>query len=689
MYSIDKIRNVAVLGHGGNGKTTLVESLLYRTGGTDRLGKISDGNTICDYDPEEIKRNISIQTSLAPVEWNDFKINLLDTPGYFDFEGEVMQAVRVADAGIIVVTAKGGVSVGTEKAWDALTLARLPKILYMSKLDEDNADFDRSFQGLREVLGSTVTPFIIPIMDGEKSVGLCNVIANKSYRMEGDKTVEGPVPDNMVDRVNSLREIVIERVAETSDELMEKFFSGEAFTDEEFSDGIKVGIAKNIIAPVYCGSAYSGLGTEQLLKGITRYFPSPDMGAEKAINVDGTLESVPYTPDGKPAAFVFKTAADQYGRFSFFKVISGTITPDLSLYNPRTESTEKLGHIYTVKGKKNIEVDAIGCGDIGAAPKLNDTKTGDTLSAYKDAHAFVGIDFAEPSYSRAISPKIKGGEEKISAGLVRLRDEDPAFTLVNNTETHQMIISGAGDIHIDVICSKLKSKFGVEVDLADPKVPYREKIRKSVSVEGKHKKQSGGHGQYGHVKMTFEPNYDSDNFVFEEKIFGGSVPKNYHPAVEKGIQESMIHGVLAGYPVVGLKAILTDGSYHDVDSNELSFKMAAKLAYKAGMAQASSAILEPVGSLSVVVPDAYMGDVIGDLNKRRGRILGMSPVDGGKQVVSAEVPQAEISSYAIDLRSMTQGRGSFVFKFERYEEAPPAVMQKVIDDSKYTAEEEE
>ncbi|MBQ6934437.1 MAG: elongation factor G [Clostridia bacterium] len=689
-YSIDKIRNVVLLGHGGNGKTTLAESMLYRTGAIDRMGKIADGNTTCDYDPEEIKRNISIQTAIAPVEYNGFKINLLDTPGYFDFAGEVQQAVRVADAGIIAVTAKSGVSVGTEKAWKALTLARLPKILYMSKLDEDNADFERSFAGLREALGPTVTPFIIPIMDGEKTVGLCNVIANKSYHMEGDKLVDGPVPEHMKARVAELYDIVVERVAETSEELMEKFFDGVAFTEEEMAEGIKNGILNNIITPVYCGSAYSGLGTEQLLKAITRYFPSPDKTHdEKAINVDGTLETVPYTPDGKPSVFVFKTAADQYGRFSFFKVISGTVTPDSALYNTRSEMVEKFGRIYTFKGKKNSEVPEICCGDIGAVAKLIDTKTGDTLSAYKDALSFAGINFDEPCYSQAIAPKTKGNEEKMALGLNKIIDEDPTIKLENNTETKQMVISGAGDIHLDVVCSKLKTKFGVDVELTDAKVPYREKIRKKVSVEGKHKKQSGGHGQYGHVKMDFEPNYDSDAIVFEEKIFGGSVPKNYHPAVEKGIREAAEHGILAGYPMVGLKATLTDGSYHDVDSNELSFKMAARLAYKAGIALANPAILEPIGSLKVTVPDANMGDIIGDLNKRRGRVLGMNPLDGGRQVIEAEVPMAEVSKYAIDLRSMTQGRGSFVLKFERYEEAPPNVQVKVIADAKYVDNDEE
>lgn len=682
-YPMEKIRNVCLLGHGGEGKTSLVESLLYRSGGTDRLGKVAEGNTVSDYDPEEIKRQISIQASLAPVEYEDYILNFIDTPGYFDFEGEVAQALRVADCGVIVVSAKNGCAVGTEKAWKRLSKTGLPRFFYISKIDEENADYEKAFQSLRDTFGLSVTPFTIPLLENGKPTGVVNLINKKAFKAEGNKTVEVPLPADQMDQVETLRTALMESVAETSEELMEKYFAGEEFTKDEMQAGLRAGVRDGSLAPVVCGSAFTGVGTMQLLYTILNFAPNPaEVRVEKGVDENGDPVEVKYDANGKPMAFVFKTVADQYGRFSYFKVVSGKITADMILNNVNTDTQEKMGHIYIVKGKKNIEVKEISCGDIGAVSKLNNTRTGDTLCAPGTFVQLEGIEFAEPCYSRAISPKVKGNEEKISAGLTRLKDEDPSFSVTNNTETKQMIISGAGDIHIDVLCSKLKSKFGVEVDLQDPKVPYREKIRKSVSVEGKHKKQSGGHGQYGHVKMTFEP-YAEGDYLFEERTFGGSVPKNFHPAVDKGIKEAMEHGVLAGYPLVGLHAILTDGSYHDVDSNELSFKMAARLAYKAGIPQANPCILEPMGMMKVYVPDSCMGDVIGDLNKRRGRILGMNPTEGGEQEVVAEVPMAEVGSYAITLRSITQGRGWFTYKFERYEEAPPAVQQKVIEESKF------
>ena len=673
-YSIDKIRNVCLLGHGGDGKTSLVESLLFRTGGTDRLGKVADGNTVSDYDPEEIKRQISIQATLAPVEYEGHILNFIDTPGYFDFDGEVAQAMRVADCGVIVVTAKNGCAVGTEKAWKRLSKAGLPRFFYISKIDEENADFERAYNSLRDAFGISVTPFTIPLMEGGKPVGVINLINRKAFKAEGNKTFEVPVPES---------------VAETSEELMEKFFEGEEFTEEELLTGLRTGIRDGSLAPVVCGSAFTGVGTMQLLYTLVHFAPNPgEVRVEKGVDGGGNEVEVKYDPNGKTVALVFKTVADQYGRFSFFKVISGKVTADMMLSNVNTETQEKMGHIYIVKGKKNIEVKEIGCGDIGAVSKLNNTKTGDTLCDPSVNIKLQGIEFAEPCYSRAIAPKTKGGEEKIASGLNRLKDEDPAFTLVNNVETKQMVISGAGDIHIDVLCSKLKSKFGVEVDLSDPKVAYRETIRKKVTmIEGNHKKQSGGHGQYGNVKMNFEP-LDGAEFEFAEEVFGGSVPKNFFPAVEKGIREAMEHGVLAGFPMVGLKATLMDGKYHEVDSNELSFKMAARLAYKAGIPQASPVILEPVGSLKVYVPDAYMGDIIGDLNKRRGRVMGMNPAEDGQQLVEAEIPMSEVADYAITLRSMTQGRGSFSVKFERYEPVPAEVQEKIIAEAKFVDEEE-
>ena len=683
-YPIEKIRNVCLLGHGGDGKTSLLESLLYRTGGTDRLGKVADGTTVSDYDPEEIKRQISIQASLAPVEYEGHVLNFIDTPGFFDFDGEVAQAMRVADCGVIVVTAKSGCAVGTEKAFKRLSKAGLPRFFYISKIDEENADYEKAYNSLRDAFGISVTPFIIPLIEGGKPTGVINLVNKKAFKAEGNKTVEVPVPAEQESQIEELRAALIESVAETSEALMEKFFEGEEFTKEELVEGLRTGIHDGTLAPVVCGSAFTGVGTMQLLYTLVNFAPNPaEVRTEKGTDADGNAVELKYDPNGKPVAFVFKTVADQYGRFSYFKVISGKVTADMVLQNTNTETQEKMGHIYIVKGKKNIEVKEIGCGDIGAVSKLNNTRTGDTLCDPSLNIRLDGIQYAEPCYSQAVSAKTKGGEEKIAAGLTRLKDEDPTFTIVNNAETKQMVISGAGDIHIDVLCSKLKSKFGVEVELSDPKVAYRETIRKKVTlIEGNHKKQSGGHGQYGNVKMNFEP-IEGDGFEFAEEVFGGSVPKNFFPAVEKGIREAMEHGVLAGFPMVGLKATLVDGKYHPVDSNELSFKMAARLAYKAGIPQANPVILEPVGSLKVYIPDSYMGDIIGDLNKRRGRVMGMNPAEDGLQLVEAEVPMSEVADYAITLRSMTQGRGSFSVKFERYEPVPAEVQEKIIADAKF------
>lgn len=688
-YPIEKIRNVCLLGHGGDGKTSLLESLLYRTGGTDRLGKVADGTTVSDYDPEEIKRQISIQASLAPVEYEGHVLNFIDTPGFFDFDGEVAQAMRVADCGVIVVTAKSGCAVGTEKAFKRLSKAGLPRFFYISKIDEENADYEKAYNSLRDAFGISVTPFIIPLIEGGKPTGVINLVNKKAFKAEGNKTVEVPVPAEQESQIEELRAALIESVAETSEALMEKFFEGEEFTKEELVEGLRTGIHDGTLAPVVCGSAFTGVGTMQLLYTLVNFAPNPaEVRTEKGTDADGNAVELKYDPNGKPVAFVFKTVADQYGRFSYFKVISGKVTADMVLQNTYTETQEKMGHIYIVKGKKNIEVKEIGCGDIGAVSKLNNTRTGDTLCDPSLNIRLDGIQYAEPCYSQAVSAKTKGGEEKIAAGLTRLKDEDPTFTIVNNAETKQMVISGAGDIHIDVLCSKLKSKFGVEVELSDPKVAYRETIRKKVTlIEGNHKKQSGGHGQYGNVKMNFEP-IEGDGFEFAEEVFGGSVPKNFFPAVEKGIREAMEHGVLAGFPMVGLKATLVDGKYHPVDSNELSFKMAARLAYKAGIPQANPVILEPVGSLKVYIPDSYMGDIIGDLNKRRGRVMGMNPAEDGLQLVEAEVPMSEVADYAITLRSMTQGRGSFSVKFERYEPVPAEVQEKIIADAKFEDDDE-
>ena len=682
-YAADKIRNVCLLGHGGDGKTSLAESILFLTKGTDRLGKITDGNTVCDSDPEEIRRQFSISSALAPVEYKGHKINIIDTPGYFDFAGEVMQGLRVADAGLILCTAKNGVAVGTEKSWKYVSSRELPRLFYISKLDEEHADFVATAAALRNAFGSSVCPIMLPIVEGGKLTGYVDIPKNKAFKYDGKAYSEMPVPASVADQVEEYHAELTEAVAETSDELMEKFFAEEPFTEEEFITGIKAGVAAGSLAPVVGGCYTDGFGSLPLLDAIIGYVPSPlETKPEKGEDANGNAVEVKPDPNGPTVAFVFKTVTDQYGRFSFFKVVSGKVTADMSLVNARTGDTEKIGHIYVVRGKKNTEVEEIGLGDIGAVSKLTDTKTNDTLCAAGKVVALDKIVYDEPCYTRAIFPKTKGGEEKIATGLAKLKDEDPAFTSGMDPETHEYVISGAGDMHIDVLCSKLKSKFAVDVELADPKVPYREKIRKKVKVQGKHKKQSGGHGQYGDVWIEFEPNPESDEMVFEENVFGGSVPKNFFPAVEKGLRECMDRGVLAGYPVVQLKATLVDGSYHDVDSNEMSFKMAARLAFKAGIPQANPVLMEPIGSLKVYVPDSNMGDIIGDLNKRRGRVMGMNPGNNGQTTVEAEVPMAEMSTYAIDLRSMTQGRGSFSLKFERYEDAPPMVQQKVIEESK-------
>ncbi len=684
-YSVDKIRNICVMGHGGDGKTSMIEHMLYLTGGTDRLGKITDGNTVCDSDPEEIRRKFSISTAIAPIEFGGCKINLLDTPGFFDFEGEVLGAMRVCESGLIVVPGKSGPSVGTEKAWKRLEDVGKPCMFYISKIDEENSDFRDSLHKLQKMFGMEVAPIIIPIFEGNReTVGIVDCVVRKAYKMEGNQRVEIPIPEDMMPRVDQVRTALCENIAELSEDLMERYFAGEEFSDEELIAGLREGALQRLIIPVCCGTAATGIGSYTTLQAICDYMPSPDQGAVEVVETDDDLIEIPCNPNGTTCAFVFKTTADQYGRFSYFKVVAGAVKSDMTLLNHRMDAQEKIGHLYTVCGKKMTEVKEVVCGDIGAVSKLATTKTNDTLSMTVRAVNLDPIVFPTPCYSQAIQPKTKGNEEKVAAGLHRLEDEDPTFSFTVNNETHQSILSGAGDIHLDVICSKLKNRFGVEVELSQPIVPYREKIRKPVTVEGKHKKQSGGHGQYGHVKMEFAP-YAEGDFLFEEKIFGGSVPKNFHPAVEKGIVEAMEHGVLAGYPMVGLKATLLDGSYHDVDSNELSFKMAAKLAYKSGIPQANPVIMEPICSMKVYIPDSYMGDVIGDINKRRGRIMGMNPTDNGQEIL-AEVPMAEISDYAITLRSMTQGRGWFVSQFERYDDAPPQVQEKVIADSEANKE---
>ncbi len=689
-YSTQNIRNVCLLGHGGNGKTSLAESMLYLTGGTERLGRTADGNTTCDYDPEETRRQISISTAVAPVEYNGCKINVLDTPGYFDFVGEVIEAVQVADAAIIVCSAKAGMSVGAEKAWELCETRKLPRLLYISKTDEENADYNAAFATLRDRFGKNVAPVVAPIWDADKKViGFIDVLHKRAFEAgpKGER-IEIDVPADKQSVLDELYDALKESVAETSEELMEKYFSGEDFTYAEMIQGLRQGVKDLSLFPVVCGSALSGLGTRMLLDIIVELLPNPMEGRPlMGENSDGELDEFVAFPGALPCALVWKTTSDQYGKYSYIKVVSGNIKPDMQLVDSRTGSTEKIGRLYVMKGKKADEVKELQCGDIGAIGKMDKVKTGDTLSDSRKVVKLEPIPFPEPCYSVAIAPKTKGQEDKVAAGLTRLNDEDLTFNWVNNAETRQLVVSGTGDMQMDVLLSKLKSRFGVDAELSVPRVPYREKIRKKVEVQGRHKKQSGGHGQFGDVKIRFEPG-ESEELEFCEEVFGGAVPKNFFPAVEKGLREAVQHGVLAGYPVVNLKATLFDGSYHPVDSSEMAFKTAAQLAYKAGLPDASPVLLEPIGELKVTIPDSYMGDIIGDLNKRRGRVMGMNPDGKGNQIVEAEVPMGEMGTYAIDLRSMTQGRGSFVFHFVRYEDAPPMVQQKAIDEAKAMQEAE-
>jgi len=682
-YTTDKIRNVALLGHSGSGKTSLAESILYSTGAIDRQGKIPDGNTVGDYDPEEVKRQISISLAAMFTEYKQHKINIIDTPGYFDFAGEVAEALRVADIGVIVCSAKDGLTVGLEKAWKNLGDHALSRAVYVSKIDEENGSFEAVYHALREKYGTHVCPVVAPIKNsGGRIDGIVDLIRRKAFKAENGKRVEIPVPESMAEELQTYYLNINESVAESSEELMDKYFSGEEFTVEEIIEGLRSGVQDGSLVPVFGGSAALNLGTLPLLDTLIDLFPSPLNRKEKT----ESGETVDVDPNAPACAFVYKTISDQYGKFSLFKVVSGKVTADMILTNARTSSNEKMGHIYKMQGKKSIEVKELVCGDIGAVSKLSDTKTGDTLCDAKKVFALEGISFPEPCYSMAIAPKTKGQEDKIAAGLARLADEDITFRFINNVETRQLVISGLGDIQLDVLCSKLKEKYGVEVVLSTARVAYREKIRKKVQVRGRHKKQSGGHGQYGDVVIIFEPS-ESEDLEFAETVFGGSVPKNFFPAVEKGLRESIAKGVLAGYPMVNLKATLIDGSYHPVDSSEMAFKIAAQLAYKEGIPQASPVILEPIGYLTVTVPDTNTGDIMSDLSKRRGSPMGMSLDSDGMQVIEAEVPMGEMGSYAIDLRSMTQGRGSFTLRFERYEEAPANVQQKIIEEAKTLMEE--
>ena len=684
--SAKDVRNICLLGHGGSGKTTLAESMLFLTGSTDRMGKVADGNTVCDYDPEETKRKISISLAMALVKYKDLRINLMDAPGNFDFAGEALCAARACDCAVIVCGGK--VSAGTERSWKML--GKKPRIIFVSRTDEENSDYSACFNDLKEKFGSAVAPLTVPISpDGKKVTGIVDLLHNAAYTVDGGKVAKCDIPADMAGAVEEQRAALMEAAAGSDEELMEKFFDSGELTADEIARGLKGGVKDGSVAPVIWGSGFTGLGVEVLLQAIAQLAPiATDMPAEMAQTEGGESVEVPYAEDGKTAVIVFKTISDQYGKYSLFKVVRGKVTADMSLYNPRTGNTEKLGRLYLIRGKKNEEVKEVCCGDIGAIAKMERVRTGDTLCDPKEVVVLEGISFAPSCYSRAIAPKVRGQEDKLGTSLNKLNEEDPTFHVKNNAETHQIVISGAGDIQMDVLVSKLKARFGVEAVLDTPRVAYREKIRKTVEKQGRHKKQTGGSGQFGDVWVRFMPNEESEEMVFAEEVFGGSVPKNFFPAVEKGLREASVHGPLAGYPVVNLKCVLYDGSYHPVDSSEIAFKTAANLAYKAAMPEASPVLLEPVCELKVTVPEQYMGDVLGDLNKRRGRVMGMNAVEGGEQLIEAECPEAELMNYAIDLRSMTRSRGSFEMKFVRYEQCTADAQEKAIAAAKAMQEAE-
>ena len=681
-YLAKNIINLAVAGHGGAGKTSLAEAMLYLAGVSDRRGKVGDGNTVCDYDPEEIRRKASISAAVAPLEWKNKKINLLDAPGLFDFEGGMMEAMRAADTALIVVSGRDGVAVGTEKAFAAAEKNGLAKIIFVNGLCDESARFYRVFEDLKAQFGPSVCPVVVPfIQDGQANIYI-NLLEYKAYDYSGGKPVAVAMPD-MGDRLEGLRTAIYEAVAETDDELFEKYFAGEPFTPEEVIVGVSKGVKSGTITPVFCGDALLMRGMEQFMDGLCWLAPSAgDKAGELGTDVDGNPVELSVNEDGAAAAIVFKTVADPFiGKLSYVKVVSGKISTDSQLVNMRTGNTERVGKTVMMVGKKQMDVKYIGAGDIGAIPKLSATNTGDTLCSPARKVTLEGVEYPNPTLSMAIVPAKKGEEDKIAQGLMRLSEEDPTLQFATNNETHEMILSGLGEQHLDVAVSKLKTKFGVDVSLKKPKVPYRETIRKTVQVQGRHKKQTGGHGQFGDVWIEFSP-CDSEGLEFGERVVGGSVPKGFFPAVEKGLRECIQKGPLAGYPVVGLSAVLYDGSYHPVDSSEMAFKTAAALAYKAGMPQANPVLLEPIGHLKATVPDSNMGDVMGEVNKRRGRVLGMEPAGEGRQTVEADVPMAEMHDFTTFIRQCTQGRGSFTFGFERYEEAPQNVAQKVIEEAK-------
>lgn len=678
-YTADRVRNIALLGHSGSGKSSFIEAVLFNCGNIDRMGKSNEGNLVMDFDAEEMRRHITINTSVASCEWRNAVLSFIDTPGDFDFMGEVQQALRVAGSALILVSAKSGIEVGVEKSVRYLQRPGIPYGFLVNGMDDENADFSRCILDLKNQYGRNIVPFMLPIRENRKFVGFVNVLTRTAYRFakNGDLTA-CDVPADLVDMLEQYHGELVEQAAESSDEFMEKFFNGDEFTEEEFKAGLQERILHRHLLPVLVCSSTLNLAVKSVLDLLLDYFPNATHKVVQALTPDGTNVELTSDPNGPLAALVFKTIADPFvGKISLFRVYSGKLKNGSTVYNANREKEERIANLSFIVGKKQYETQEVSAGDIGALTKLTETQTGDTLSDKSQPLSLPSIVLPVPCLSMAIFPEKQGEEEKIAQGLAKLREEDPTFTYHSNKETKQMIISGLGEMQLDVLVSKLKNKYKVSARLEEPEVPYRETIRKKVKAQGRHKKQSGGHGQFGDVWIEFEPNPEQEELVFEEKVFGGAVPKNYFPAVEKGLREACQSGILAGYPVVNLKATLVDGSYHEVDSSEMAFKIAASLAYKAGLEKASPVLMEPISQVEVHVPENNMGDVMGDINKRRGRIVGIEH-KGEFSVISCEVPTSEMARYATDLRSMTQGRGWYTIDFLRYEQMPKEYADRVI-----------
>ena len=682
IYTTDKIRNVVLLGHGGCGKTSLVEAMAYLSGITSRLGKVEDGNTVSDFGKEEQKRKISISSSVVPIEWGGYKINIIDSPGFFDFAGEVEEAISAAGAAIIVVNGKAGVEVGTQKAWDLCEKYKLPRMIYVSNMDVDNASFRQVVEDMTAMFGKKMAPFHLPIRENEKFVGYVNVITATGNRWQGKEVVECEVPEYNKPNLQICRDTLMEAVAETSEEMMERYFGGETFSEAEIRAALRTNVCDGSIVPMTMGSNVLCQGMYTLLDDIIKYFPSPENREVAGINMKtNEIYHADYDFSKAKSAYIWKTIVDPFiGKYSLIKVNSGVLKADDLIYNVDKDIEEKIGKLYVMQGGKAIEVKELHAGDLGALAKLTAARTGNSLSTKATTIKYGKWEMPKPYTYMRYKPKNKGDVDKISQALQKISHEDLTMKYVNDSENRQMLLYGMGDLHLEVIASKLLNEYKVEIELSKPKVAFRETIKKKSDVEYKYKKQSGGHGQYGHVKMRFEPSGNlEETYVFEQEVVGGAVPKNYFPAVETGIQESVLKGPLAAYPVVGVKAILYDGSYHPVDSSEMAFKTAAIQAFKKGFMEAGPILLEPIMSLKVTVPDSYTGDVMGDLNKRRGRVLGMNPVAGGKQIIEADVPMMGLFGYCTDLRSMTGGRGEYEYEFARYEQAPSDVQEKEVE----------